>query len=392
MLFLDHYFATCPRGLEAILANELQQLGAQHITPADGGVGFSGTQETMMRANLHSRVASRVLWRMAFGHYRDERDIYRLARDVDWPMLFDVRRTIKVKTDAIKSPLTSIDFVSLKIKDAVCDRFREQSGQRPSVDTIAPDMRIHAFLNGNHVTLYLDTSGEALFKRGWRVAIGEAPLRENLAAGILRLAGWTPGTPLFDPMMGSGTFLIEAADMALNRAPGRLRRFGFEKLAGHNPAAWQKLRDAARAAELPPAPLPIWGSDRDRRTVDAAQQNLESAGLENCVNVRCADLFNAKAPAPEGILVSNPPYGIRLDELDSLAAFYPELGHWLKREMSGWTAYLLTADLRLAKLIRLSPTKRTPLFNGALDCRLFELKMVAGGNRRPPRDEAPATA
>ncbi len=390
MLFLDHYFATCPRGLEAILANELQQLGAQHITPADGGVGFSGTQDTMMRANLHSRVASRVLWRMAFGHYRDERDIYRLAREVDWPMFFDVGCTIKVKTDAIKSPLASIDFVSLKIKDAICDRFREQGGQRPSVDTAQPDMRIHVFLNGNHVTLYLDTSGEALFKRGWRVAIGEAPLRENLAAGILKLAGWTPGTPLFDPMMGSGTFLIEAADMALNRAPGRRRSFGFEKLAGHNPAAWKKLRDAARAAELPPAPLPIWGSDRDRRTVDAAQQNLESAGLENCVNVRCADLFNTKAPAPEGILVSNPPYGIRLDELDSLAAFYPELGHWLKREMSGWNAYLLTADLRMAKLIRLSPSKRTPLFNGALDCRLFELKMVAGGNRRPPKDDAAA--
>ena len=377
----DRFFAPCPRGLEGVLAEELDTLGASAIETADGGVAFAGDFTVMMRANLHSRFASRILWRLGGGRCRTEAELYRAASGIDWPLLFNVERTIKVKTDAIRSPLKSLEFASLKIKDAVCDVFRQRTGQRPSVDTRAPDVRIHAFLTADTATLYLDTSGEALFKRGWRRETQEAPLRENLAAGILRLSGWQPGEPLLDPMCGSGTFLVEAADMALNRAPGRARTFGFEKLNGFVPARWRTLQDEAHAAELPAAPLPIWGSDRYRPALDSARQNLEAAGLTGCVQLDCRDVLESRPPAEHGVVVCNPPYGVRLDDQDRLAELYPRLGDWLKQHWSGWNAFFFTADLRLAKLIRLSASRRTPLFNGALECRLFAYKMVAGGNR-----------
>ncbi|MCG9098018.1 THUMP domain-containing class I SAM-dependent RNA methyltransferase [Laribacter hongkongensis] len=381
-MLVNRFFAPCPRGLEAVLADELVTLGAADVEPVDGGVGFGGNLELMMRVNLHSRIASRVLWRIGGGRYRDERDIYRLARGIDWPLLFSVGRTFKVKTDAVKSPVRSIDYVSLTVKDAICDVFRERRGQRPNIDTQAPDMRVHVFLSGNEVTFYLDTSGEPLFKRGWRIATGSAPLRENLASGILRLAHWTPDTPLLDPMCGSGTFLVEAAMMALDHAPGLSRRFAFEALESFQPATWQRLQAEAQARRQPARKLPLWGVDRDPEALQAARQNLAHAGLEAAIHLTQADFLRTSAPTPSGIIVSNPPYGVRLDELDMLAAFYPQLGDWLKREMAGWTAYVLTADLRLAKMVRLSPSKRTPLRNGALDCRLFEIRVVSGSNRR----------
>ena len=382
-MHIDRFFAPCPRGLEGVLAEELDALGASAIESADGGVGFAGDFSLMMRVNLHSRFASRILWRLGGGRCRTDADLYRIAMGIDWPLLFSVDRTIKVKTDAIRSPLKSLEFASLKIKDAVCDVFRQRGGGRPSVDTRAPDVRIHAFLSAVTATLYLDTSGEALFKRGWRRETQDAPLRENLAAGILRLSGWTPGTPLLDPMCGSGTFLVETADMALNRAPGRARSFGFENLNGFIPARWQALRAEAQAAERKPVPLPIWGSDRFGPALDSAQRNLDAAGLGNCIQLACRDVLEVRPPADHGVLVCNPPYGVRLDDQDRLAELYPRLGDWLKQHWAGWDAFFLTADLRLAKLIRLSASRRTPLFNGALECRLFAYKMIAGGNRRP---------
>ena len=209
----ESFFAPCPRGLEALLAAELTALGADAVTPAAGGVGFAGSWETCYRANLESRLASRVLWRVREFEYADEAGVYAAAREVDWPALFGVERSLRVNLTAIRSPLKSLDFTTLRVKDAVCDRFRDACGRRPDVDRTAPDVRIHCFLERTHGTLYLDTSGEPLFKRGWRTEAGEAPLRENLAAGILRLTGWRPEEPLLDPMCGSGTLLVEAAMM-----------------------------------------------------------------------------------------------------------------------------------------------------------------------------------
>ncbi len=380
-----HFFAPCPRGLEAVLADELTALGAADIKPIDGGVGFAGDFALCYRANLWSRTAARILWKVAEGPYKTEDDIYRLALAQDWPKWFDVSRTLRVDTTAIKCPLKSLDFITLRVKDAVCDKFRAETNDRPSIDTREPDMRVTVFLTSDRATLYLDTSGEALYKRGYRHAAVEAPLRENLAAGILKLTGWVPGTPLLDPMCGGGTFLVEAAQMALNIAPGSDRWFAFEKFKNFNPDLWGALYKEAEAGEKPRTPLPIFGSDVDSKSVRAARANLEAAGLEGVVTVSRADMREASAPAPEGTMVMNPPYGERLSDQEELAALYPEMGKALKQRFAGWNAYILTADLRLPKIMRLTPSRRTPLYNGALECRLFEFKMVAGSNRKPEK-------
>ena len=378
---MPDFFSPCPRGLEAVLNNELTLLGAQNVRSTDGGVHFSGEWLLSYRVNLHSRIASRVLWRVAKTDYTSEQDIYDTAFSLPWGDWFDVSRTIRVNMAAIKCPLKSLDFATLKIKDAVCDKFRKLCGERPSVDTHAPDIRIHAFLEHNHMMLYVDTSGDALFKRGVRQYTNIAPLRENLAAGILLLAGWKPGTPLLDPMCGSGTFLIEAAQMSLNIAPGINRHFAFEKLKNFDAEAWQAIRTEAEVAQLPVTDLPIFGSDLYGDELKAAHLNLDNAGIRQTVELKQANVLEISAPEDHGILVANLPYGERMGELADLEKLYPQLGDLLKKKFGGWNAYLFTADLRMPKFIRLSVSRRTPLFNGAIECRLFEYKMVSGSNR-----------
>jgi putative N6-adenine-specific DNA methylase len=379
---VEKFFATCPRGLEALLAEELQQLKAENIHAVGGGVEFSGDFTLCYRANLESRIASRILWRVASARYRDEEDIYRAAYALPWNEWFEPERTIRVDLSAIKSPLTSLNFATLKIKDAVCDKFRRLSGRRPSVDTRQPDVPIQGHLTDRDFTLYLDTTGEPLFKHGRRIAQGVAPLRENLAAGILRLAGWTPGTPLLDPMCGSGTFLMEAAHMALDIAPGSGRRFAFEKLKNFDPRRWRELLQQSAARQKPGVSFSIYGSDLSGAALKSARSNLAVAGLEQAVSLKQASVLEISAPAKEGVIVTNPPYGVRLGEQQELAEFYPKLGDALKKNFSGWRAYILSADMRLAKLIRLAASRRTPLFNGPLECRLFEYKMVEGVMRQ----------
>ncbi|MEQ1674227.1 MAG: class I SAM-dependent RNA methyltransferase [Candidatus Nitrotoga sp.] len=376
------FFSPCPRGLEKLLSEELRALGAEEIRTTDGGVHFSGDFILSCRVNLHSRLASRVLWQVAVADYRHEQDIYDTVYALPWNEFFDNQRTIRVNVTAIKCPLKSLNFATLKIKDALCDKFRTTTGERPSVDTHTPDIRIHAFLETNHMTLYIDTSGDALFKRGVRQYTNLAPLRENLAAGILLLAGWKPGIPLLDPMCGSGTFLLEAALMTLHIAPGISRHFAFEKLHNFNATAWQTLRADAQAAQNPVTALPIFGSDLYGDELKAARLNLSNAGLLAAVTLNQANVLEISAPAEHGILVANLPYGERMGELEGLEVLYPKLGDVLKQKFGGWNAYLFTSDLRMPKFIRLAVSRRTPLFNGAIECRLFEYKMVAGGNRK----------
>jgi putative N6-adenine-specific DNA methylase len=380
----EAFFATCPRGLEPTLAAELETLGAGDVAPTAGGVGFTGTFAACYRVNLESRIASRVLWRIAHARYRNEEDIYRTVQALPWPAWFGAERTIRVDVAAIRSPLRSLDFITLRIKDAVCDNFRAAHGKRPDVDTHRPDVRIHAFLTRDDITLYLDTSGDALFKRGRREAAGAAPLRENLAAGILRLAGWSPEMPLLDPMCGSGTFLIEAALIALDIAPGINRNFGFEKLANFDERRWRALKDNALRRHKSIRPV-IFGADIDAAAIDNARSNLALAGLDEAVQLTRASVLDLSTPAPAGVLVANPPYGVRVGEPEKLAAFYPKLGDVLKRNFAGWRACLFSADPQLPKLLRLKAARRTPLYNGALECRLFEYRLVAGSMRdRPP--------
>ena len=388
----ERFFATCPRGLEGLLGDELGALGAAELRILGGGVAFVGDIKLAWRCNLWSRLATRILIQVADGAYVREDDIYRLARTVAWRDWFSVDKTLRVNVTAIKSPVKSIEFVTLRIKDAVCDVFRDDCGERPNIDTREPDIRVHGFLTENRCTLYLDTSGAPLYQRGLRQKTVSAPLKENLAAGMIKLSGWQPGTSFFDPMCGSGTLLLEAVQVALNVAPGARRNFAFENFENFIPAAWKRMREEAVAGEKSPASLQknrdnatwgIYGADIDPVAHRAALANLDRAGWLPAVELRCADLTRSTAaPGPQGIMLSNPPYGVRLSELDELASFYPELGRVMKQTFAGWNCYFLSADTRLPKLLGLKPSKKTPLFNGDLDCRLYEIKMVAGSNRR----------
>jgi putative N6-adenine-specific DNA methylase len=378
---MPDFFSPCPRGLEALLLADLTTLGAQNARSTEGGVNFSGDWALCYRANLESRIASRILWRVKETQYQSEKDIYQAAFELQWQRWFDVTHTIRVNTTAIRCPLKSLEFITLLVKDAVCDRFRTHCNERPSVDTVNPDVRIHVFIEDNKLMLYLDTSGDALFKRGVRQHTNIAPIRENLAAGILRLMNWQPGTALLDPMCGSGTFLIEAAQISLNIQPGIARNFAFEKLKNFDAALWSAMRQQAIAAQLPVKPLELYGSDLYGDALKAAALNLEQAGLAECVELKQANVLEISAPAEHGMLVANLPYGERMGELDELAELYPKLGDALKKKFGGWTAYLFTADKAILKLMRLSPSKRTPLFNGAIECRLLEYKIVSGSNR-----------
>jgi putative N6-adenine-specific DNA methylase len=378
----QRFFCPCPRGLEEALERELARLGGSALQRVEGGVACQGDLAICYRINLESRIASRVLWQILCVPYRNEDDVYRAANGPSWRDWFSPDHTIRVNVSAVGSPLRSLDFITLKIKDAVCDKLRAQTGRRPSVDTASPDVRIHAFFDEHRFTLYLDTSGEPLFKRGLRKSAGEAPLRENLAAGILQLTGWQPGTPLLDPMCGSGTFLMEAAEIALCRAPGARRSFGFEKLAGFDASLWQRIRNQAQQAEQRVHLLEIFGSDLYGSQLQLARQNFAAAGLENAVQLKQANVVELSPPVPGGVLLTNPPYGVRLGEQQDLAAFYPKLGDALKQRFAGWRACIFTADLRLPKLIGLKPARRIPLYNGALECRLYVFELVAGTLRR----------
>ena len=328
--------------------------------------------------------------RIAQSSYTNENDIYDLTLAQNWEDWFSVHRTIRIDVTAIKSPLRSLEFTTLKIKDAICDRFREQFSERPSVDTKTPDMRIVGFLDARNFTLYLDTSGEALFKRGWRLDTGDAPLRENLAAGLLRVAGWKPGMVLFDPMCGSGTILAEAAQMVAGIPPGARREFAFEKFHDFNATEWQSIKTSCKPNPIPTTPT-IFGSDISGDMIVMTRNNLNKAGILFDIPLKQIEAQAIKPPSEiPGIILTNPPYGERIGvrgdstiETDDMAsAFFSALSATLKQRFAGWRVFLFSADLSLPKLLRLKEARKTPFFNGALECRLFRFDMVAGFNRR----------
>jgi putative N6-adenine-specific DNA methylase len=370
------YFCPCPRGLEATLAAELAALGARDVAAVAGGVGCSGPLSIGYRINLYSRIASRALLEIARRRYRREVDLHALAREQRWETLFDVDRTLRVDTSAVRSPLKSLQFATLTVKDGIVDRFRERTGSRPSIDTANPDVRVACFLTDREATLYLDLSGEPLFKRGWRAGVdrhGEAPLKENLAAGLLALAGWQPGQPLLDPFCGAGTIVIEAAQIAAERPPGLARRFAIEHLKLHNASQWQGLLERAEArhrerlATGPPAP--IRGGDTDAAIVEVARANIARAGLSQTeVAVEVADARQARPVGRGGLLLANPPYGERLATEETL---WRDIGSTLRGHFGGWRAAFLWPDRGLPGLLGLREDRRTPLFNGAIECRLF---------------------
>ena len=318
-------FLPCAAGVEDMLAAEVQRItGEASPYKARGGVALNASWRDAMRLNLHSRLTQRVLVQLWHGGYRNEQDLYNAASDVAWEIWFTPAQTIKVEITAQHSPLTSLNFAALKVKDAICDRFRAKRGERPSVNTTWPDVRIYVHLTTETVSLYIDTSGEPLFKRGWREDKGDAPLKETLAAAMIAATGWQAGTdtpldeivPLYDPCCGSGTVVIEAAQMALNIAPGLLRRFAFEKLLPFQPHVWQAIKADAQQQqrEWPQGHAPIvFGSDVSFRMVDFAQRNAERAGVSHAVELRGGDALQRTPPtARPGLMLLNPPYGERI--------------------------------------------------------------------------------
>ncbi|MGB3290629.1 MAG: THUMP domain-containing protein, partial [Burkholderiaceae bacterium] len=374
-------FAPCPQGLEEALTAEMQALGFDDAQPARAGCRFHADWTGVLRANLYSRLATRILVQVAHGPVRHEDDILELAQDTPWERWFGAEQTLRVDTSAIRSPMQSLQYCNLRAKDGICDRLRDREGERPSIDTVRPDARVHLFLDEDSATLYLDTSGESLFKRGWRLEKGEAPLRENLAAGLLALSGWDPSQALLDPFCGSGTILIEAAWIALGVPAGIWRPFGFERLRDHDARHWRDIKDEARSHIATQLDSPIVGYDLDPRAIEAAQANLERAWLTpDSIRFEVGDAAKAPPPAASGWLVTNPPYGERLPGDD--ASLWSDWARNLKQNYSGWNVNIISSDLDLPRQLRLKPLRRYPLHNGGLDCRLFSFEMVEAGYRK----------
>ena len=400
-------FLPCAGGTEALLADEASRLTGSPAQAVRGGVFVDGDELTAMQLNLESRLAQRVLWPLVDGRYRDEHDLYDLARHVPWARWITPRQTLRVDVQAQRSPLRSLNFTTLRIKDAVCDTLREACGERPGVDTRDPDLPLVLYVGPDHATLYADTSGEALFKRGWRDARGgreavkgEAPLKETLAAAMLAAAGWqgrADDGPLLDPFCGAGTIAIEAAQLACGIAPGLQRRFAFERwtsFAAQLPT-WQAMRTQARQRVHPPA-VPVFAGDVSFRMTDFASRNAQRAGVGHAIEFKTADALQRPPPAPHGTMVFNPPYGERMApkgqgrpaaasredfEHGDAATFFAALAaHW-KRHYGGWTAWCLSPEMRLPSLLRLKESRRVPLWNGAIECRLFRFDLVAGSAR-----------
>jgi len=416
-------FLPCAAGVEEYLAPEVLQITGLPpgcITKQRGGVAVRTGFEHAMLLNLYSRLAQRVLVLVSYTEYRSEQDLYRAAMQVAWERWFTPRESIKVEVTAQHSPLTSLNFAALKVKDAVCDRFREvANGVRPDVNTQWPDVRIYAHLTTDACSLYIDTSGEPLFKRGWREDKGDAPLKETLAAAMIAASGWASGDddllPLYDPCCGSGTVAIEAAQIACNIAAGSLRRFAFEKYKPFRSEEWVAMKKEAAEAVVKPEPgqkALIYGSDVSFRMVDFAERNAQRAGVADVIEFRGGDALQRMPPIDVsetggGVMVINPPYGERigiggvagegegarfgareLAEADDGVDFFNQLAsHW-KKNYSGWTAWMLTPDLKLPSKMRLKESRRVPMWNGPLECRLFKFDMVKGRLAKPAAPEA----
>ncbi|OZI39558.1 RNA methyltransferase [Bordetella genomosp. 1] len=374
-------YAPCPQGLEEALTAEMQALGFDDAEPGRAGCAFSTDWAGVQRANLYSRLATRILVQVAQEEISHEDDLLDLARSVPWERWFGPEDTLRVDTSAIKSPVQSLQYCNLRVKDGICDRLREVEGARPSIDTVRPDARVQLFMQGTIATLYLDTSGESLFKRGWRLDKGEAPLRENLAAGMLALAGWDPAAPLLDPFCGSGTILIEAAWIALGVPPGISRPFGFERMRDFDARRWRDLKDDARSRIQTQLETPLVGYDLDPQAIGFAQANAERAWLTaETIRFEVGDARSIEPPAESGWIVTNPPYGERLPT-EGEEALWRDWSANLKRAFGGWQLHAISSDMKLPQQLRLKAQRRTPLFNGALDCRLFSFELTSGSYR-----------
>jgi len=369
------FFVSTPRGLEGVLLAEMEALGLPEREPTKAGAYFTGTLEDCYRANLWLRTAVRVVRVVAAFPCRTERELYAGTSAVEWPEHLELGQTLAVRARLGRTPLTHSQFVSRRIKDAIVDQFRARFRRRPSVDARHPDVQVHAWLDDGRCILSLDSSGWPLFMRGYRDDEGPAPLKENLAAGLVALAGWHGERPFYDLMCGSGTLPVEAALLAGNRAPGLLRgRFGFQNWLDFRPGVWARLKREARAAARP-VEVPLLAADRDPHRVEEARRNARNAGVAEAIAFRVQPLADFQPPPGGGLVLVNPPYGERMGEAKALAPLYKELGDVLKQRCAGMEAYVFTAHGPLVKAIGLRVSRRDILFNGPLECRLLRIEL-----------------
>lgn len=438
-------FLPCAAGVEHFLKSEVEAITGVACHALRGGVQLQAPWREVMRINLHSRLCQRVLVELSHRPYRSEQDLYAAAEGIAWEAWFTPKQHFKVDITAQHSPLKSLNFATLRIKDAIADRFRHKTGVRPDVETTWPDVRVYAHLTTDAATLYIDTSGEPLFKRGWRADKGDAPLKETLAAAMLHAADWpalaAQGAPLYDPCCGSGTIAIEAAQIACQIAPGLARQFGFEKLLPFAQHTWDAIHSEALDARKVCA-SDIFGSDVSFRMVDFAERNAERAGVAEIVQFRGGDALQRQPPCAlaagqPGLMLLNPPYGERIEvagiagerrhesgsyENDASQAdaerpqagyehpatgnerppaggreqaltdggdFFNQLAsHW-KKNYPGWTAWILSPDLKLPSRMRLKESRRVPMWNGPIECRLFKFDLVQGSARGKPSANKP---
>ncbi len=380
-------FATCDGGFEPLLTAELEALGMQGVRAGNRGVHFEADRAGLWTVNLLSRLANRVLMPIAEFPAMDQQALYAGAGRIHWEAWMANTRTLSVEAQGDQGDLRHTGFVALVIKDAICDRFREQTGQRPNVNRRSPDVTIHARLEEGRVVLALDSSGARLHRRGYRAEAGEAPLKETLAASLIAQSGWTPDQPFVDPMCGAGTLVIEAALQAADRAPGliRLRKggFAFERWLDHDPARFAEVVSAARAREAAQVAAPrgpIVGSDVDPEVVAMARRNAARAGVADRVQFFVQDLADVAAPEADGpgVLITNPPYGERLGDRETLTPLYDVLGTVLKHRFTGWTAWVLAGEGAPIKAIGLRPSLKRPVRNGPLHCQLSRYELFKG--------------
>ncbi|MGF1540359.1 MAG: class I SAM-dependent RNA methyltransferase [Pleurocapsa sp.] len=372
---MNNYYATVAPGLEAIAARELLALGATEIRQDYGGVHFQGNKELLYRANLWCRTIFRIFVPFAKIKSYNASELYRSVQNIDWRAYLNPDMTLAVNCTGSNKHLNHTHFTALQIKDAIVDWQTKQSGKRSSVDVENPDLLIHAHLDNNRCLLSLDSSGSSLHRRGYRPAMGAAPLKETLAAAILEIAQWTPDLPFVDPMCGSGTLPIEASLKALNIAPGLYREFGFQTWLDFDAELWNKIEAEAEAQQLSVIDVPIIGSDRDSTMLQQAKMNARSWGLEQYIQFSQQEISSIEAPADRGIIICNPPYGKRLGDEAQLGELYRLLGDIFKQKFTGWTAYILTSSKQLSKQVGLRTSSRTKVYNGTISCTLLKYEM-----------------
>jgi putative N6-adenine-specific DNA methylase len=373
---MNQYFATVAHGLESIAAKELEKLGAKEISTDFSGVHFAGDKALLYRVNLWARTLFRVLLPIREVNCDNAEQLYKGVQSINWGDYLMPDRTLAVHCTGGNTNLNHTHFTALQIKNAIVEWQQKKFGSRSNVELDNPDLLVNAHVYQNRCVLSIDSSGSSLHRRGYRPAMGLAPLKETLAAALLAMAEWEPNLPFLDPLCGSGILPIEAALKGLNIAPGLYRKsFGFYHWQDFDRYLWQGLVQEARQSRLAELPAPIFGSDRDKKIIEQGISNLKFCSLENKINLAHKDLLDIEPPADTGVIICNPPYGKRIGNTEQLGQLYKLLGDVFKQRFKGWTAYVLTGNKELAKKIGLKTSRRFPVSNGGLECTLLKYEL-----------------